>query len=79
MFDIFNIFAQNIDSGYTLEPPCSNEYPQSMFWSKNKKRIDIKVGFNGIYFSSIYCIYCDQPTSQNNDRLFIPPDPHYVT
>ena len=38
--DIFNIFAQNIDCGYTLEPPRrggSNEYPQSMFWSKNKK------------------------------------------
>ena len=27
--------------GYTLEPPQrggSNEYPQSMFWSKNKKK-----------------------------------------
>ena len=33
-FDIFLIFAQNIDCGYTLEPPrqgSSNEYPQSMF------------------------------------------------
>ena len=33
-------FAQNIDCGYTLEPPRrggSNEYPQSMFWSKIKK------------------------------------------
>ena len=28
-FAIFLIFAQNIDCGYT--------YPQSMFWSKNKK------------------------------------------
>ena len=40
IFDIFPIFAQNIDCGYTLEPPRrggSNEYPQSMFWSKNKK------------------------------------------
>ena len=40
MFDIFLIFAQNIDCGYTLEPPrggSSNEYPQSMFWSKDKK------------------------------------------
>ena len=39
-FDIFLIFAQNMDCGYTLEPPRrggSNEYPQSMFWSKNKK------------------------------------------
>ena len=34
IFDIFLIFAQNMDFGYTLEPPCpggSNEYPQSMF------------------------------------------------
>ena len=40
IFDIFLIFAQNIDCGYTLEPPRrggSNEYPKSMFWSKNKK------------------------------------------
>ena len=32
--DIFLIFAQNIDSGYSLEPPRrggSNVYPQSMF------------------------------------------------
>ena len=39
-FDIFLIFAQNIDCGYTLEPPCrggSNECPQSIFWNKNKK------------------------------------------
>ena len=30
----FHIFAQNIDCGYTLEPPQrggSNEYPQSLF------------------------------------------------
>ena len=34
------IFALNIECGYTLEPPPrvgSNEYPQSMFWSKNEK------------------------------------------
>ena len=39
-FYIFLTFAQNIDCGYTLEPPRrggSNEYPQSMFWSKNNK------------------------------------------
>ena len=38
--DIFLIFVQNIGCGYTLEPPCrggSNEYPQSMFWSKIRK------------------------------------------
>ena len=34
--DIFHISAQNIDCGYSLEPPRrggSNEYPQSMFSS----------------------------------------------
>ena len=61
--DIFLIFAQNIDCGYTLEPRRrggSNEYPQSMFWSKNKKKkvypcipqfFYIKVGFTGVYIS----------------------------
>ena len=59
--DIFLIFAQNIDCGYTLEPPQrggSNEYPQSMFCSKNKKnmytRVNptffyIKVGCKGVF------------------------------
>ena len=38
--DIFHISAQNIDCGYSLEPPRrggSNEYPQSMFLRWNKK------------------------------------------
>ena len=58
--DIFHISAQNIDCGYSLEPPCrggSNEYPQSMFLSRNKKNnvypckpqfYYIKVGFKGV-------------------------------
>ena len=36
--DIFHISAQNIDCGYSLEPPRrggSNEYPQSMFLGRN--------------------------------------------
>ena len=40
MFDICLIFAQNIDCGYMSEAPrrgASDEYPHSMFWSKNKK------------------------------------------
>ena len=39
-FYIFLIFAQNIDCGYTLEPPRrggSNENPPSTFWSKKRK------------------------------------------
>ena len=38
--DNFHISAQNIDFGYSLEPPRrggSNEYPQSMFWSEIRK------------------------------------------
>ena len=58
--DIFHISAQNIDCGYSLKPPRrggSNEYPQSMFLSINKKNnvypckpqfYCIKVGFKGV-------------------------------
>ena len=58
--DIFPISAQNINCGYSLEPPRrggSNEYPQSMFLSRNKKNniypckpqfYCIKVGFQGV-------------------------------
>ena len=38
--DIFHISAQNIDCGYSLEPQRrggSNEYPQSMLFSKIRK------------------------------------------
>ena len=43
--------AQNIDCGYLLEPPQrggSNEYPQSMFFSRNKATIVYPV--NPFYF-----------------------------
>ena len=58
--EINHISAQNIDCGYSLEPPRrggSNEYPQSMFLSRNKKNnvypckpqfYYIKVGFKGV-------------------------------
>ena len=58
--DIFHISAQNIDCGYSLEPPRrdgSNEYPQSLFLSRNNKNnvypykpqfYYIKVGFKGV-------------------------------
>ena len=36
--DIYRISAQTLDCGYTLEPRGgSNEYPQSMILSRNKK------------------------------------------
>ena len=40
--DIFQISAQNIDCGYSLEPPRrggSNEYPQCLFLSRNNKKM----------------------------------------
>ena len=58
--DIFNISTQNIDCGHSLELPqwgSSNEYPQSMFLSKNKNNniypckpqfYYIKVGLKGV-------------------------------
>ena len=58
--NIFHISAQNIDCVYSLEPPRqggSNEYPHSMFLSRNKKNnvypckpqfYYIKVGFKGV-------------------------------
>ena len=39
--DIFHISAQNVDCGYSLNPHRqggSNEYPQSIFLSRNKKK-----------------------------------------
>ena len=58
--NVFLISAQNIDCGNSLEPPRrggSNEYPQSMLLSRNKKNkvypgksqfYYIKVGFKGV-------------------------------
>ena len=58
--DIFHISAQNINGGYSLEPPQrggSNEYPQFMFLNRNKKNYVypckpqfyyIKVGLKGV-------------------------------
>ena len=58
--DIFHISAQNIDCGYSLEPPLRggyNEHQQSMFLSRNKKNnvypckpqfYYIKVWFKGV-------------------------------
>ena len=47
VYIIFLLSAQNIDYGYSLEPPRrggSNEYPQSMFWAEIWK--NIRVFFN---------------------------------
>ena len=66
-----------MDCGNTLEPPRrggSNEYPQSMFLSKNKQSrytsanpifFYIKVGFKGVYSTRVYitrtCFHDENP------------------
>ena len=60
IFDIFHISPQNIDCGYSLEPPRrggSNEYPSIYVLGRNKKNnvypfkpqfYYINVGFKGV-------------------------------
>ena len=65
--DIFHISAQNIDCGYSLEPPrqgSSNEYPQFMFLDRNKK--------NNIYPSKpqFYYIKVELKGDQNYIGVF---------
>ena len=67
--DSFHISAQNIDCEYSIEPPRrggSNEYPQSLFLSRNKKNnvypckpqfYYIKAGFNGV--NIVYACFHD--------------------
>ena len=52
----FHISTLNIDCGYLLEPPrrgSSNEYPQSMFLSRNKELIYIPVNPSFMYKSGV--------------------------
>ena len=64
----FNIFTQNIDCGYTLEPPhriaeavlTSTHKKKSMFYNKNKKNrytqfCYIKVWFEGVSIARTCC------------------------
>ena len=80
--DIFHISTQNIDCGYSLEPPRrggSNEYQQSMFLSRNKKNnvypykpqfYYIKVGFMGV--KMIYACFRDEvPEHAQNAQIQI--------
>ena len=70
-FFFFCNFAQNVDCGYTLEPPPrggSIEYPQFMFLIKNKKKgipqfFYIEVGFKGLFHGFVFLV---------NKLLFIP-------
>ena len=60
VYIIFLISAQNIDCGYTLEPPYwggSEEYLQSMFWAKIWKISEIFIWNFSFFGGKIFSIF----------------------
>ena len=56
----FPISAQNIDCGYSLEPPRrggSNEYPQSMFWAEIWKILEFFIWQFSVFGGKIFNIF----------------------
>ena len=83
---IFFIFLFKTDCGYSLEPPRrggSNEYPQSMFLSRNKKHnaypcksqfYYIKVGFKGSkLYRHVFVMICPGELTSTEQSLLITP------
>ena len=67
VYVIFLISAENIDCGYSLEPPRrgdSNEYPQSMFLSRNMKKISELFIWKFSFLVVIFSVYL-------NRRVFV--------
>ena len=60
VYIIFLISAQNIDCGYSLEPPRrggSNEYPQSMFWAELWKISDLFIWKFSVFGGEIFNLF----------------------
>ena len=62
VYIIFLISAQNIDCGYSLEPPRShrggsNEYPQSMFWAEIRKKSEFFIWKFSVFGGKIFSIF----------------------
>ena len=60
VYIIFLISAQNIDCGYSLEPPRrggSNEYPQSMFWAEIWKISEFFIWKFSVFGGEIFYIF----------------------
>ena len=60
VYIIFLISAQNIDCGYSLEPPHrggSNEYPQSMFWAEIRKISEFFTWKFSVFGGEIFYIF----------------------
>ena len=80
----FQISDQNIDCGYSLEPPRrggSNEYPQSMFLSRNNKNnvypckpqfYCIKVGFKGFkLYTYVFVMQASNLKTDSEDSFLL--------
>ena len=60
VYIIFFISAQNIDCGYSLEPPWrggSNEYPQSIFWAEIWKISEFFIWKFSFFGGKIFSIF----------------------
>ena len=60
VYIIFLISAQNIDCGYSLEPPWqggSNEYLQSMFWAEIWKISEIFIWKFSVFGDEIFYLF----------------------
>ena len=60
VYIIFLISAQNIDCGYSLQPPQrggSNEYPQSMFWAEIWKISEFFIWKFSVFGDEIFYIF----------------------
>ena len=60
VYIIFLISAQNMDCGYSLEPPRrggSNEYPQSMFWAEIWKISEFFIWKFSVFGDEIFYIF----------------------
>ena len=70
----FLISAQNIDCGYSLEPPRrggSVEYPQSIFWAEIEKKISE-------FLSEIFLVLVVKFSIYLNKRIFVMTDFRYL-
>ena len=89
IFGYFSYFCSRIDCGYSLEPPRrggSNEYPQSMFLSRNKwnnvysckpQFYYIKVGFKGVNIIKA-CFRDVLEQAASKEETMLPPSNVYL-
>ena len=74
VYIIFLISAQNIDCGYSLEPPrwgSSNKYPQSMFWAQIWKNIRIFLSENFHFLVAKFSVYLNSFHNEIKKVLYL--------